>query len=69
MPERVKKLEGQFDNVLVDLEKISSSLAKIEKLGGDLAKVAEVLGRLADSVESSQDASRGSGDGGKSYVA
>ena len=31
MPERVKKLEGQVDNVLTDLAKISSSLEKLEK--------------------------------------
>ena len=48
MPERVKKLEGQFDNVLCDLERISGSLSKLEKIGCDLGKVAEILSKLVD---------------------
>lgn len=66
MPERIKKLEGQVDNALCDLEKISGSLVKLEKMGVDLAKVTEILGKLAD-LESGQ-GSKGSVDGGKSYV-
>jgi predicted transcriptional regulator len=66
MPERVKKLDGQFDNVLCDLEKISVSLAKLEKIGYDLGKVAEVLGKLVDFQ--SQDTPKASAEGGKSYV-
>jgi hypothetical protein len=70
MPERVKKLEGQVETALTDLEKISGSLAKLEKMGCDLAKVADVLGKLVGSLEggSNQDASKTSGEGGKSYV-
>ena len=67
MPERVKKLEGQFENVLCDLEKISGSLVRLEKMGCDLGRVAEILGRLVDS-EATQGVSQGSVDGGNSYV-
>ena len=67
MPERVKKIEGQVDNVLSDLERISGSLVKLEKMGGDLAKVAEVLCKLVN-FEGSQEAPKTSADGGKSYV-
>jgi hypothetical protein len=68
MPERVKKLEGQVDNVLSDLEKISGSLVKLEKMGCDLAKVADVLGKLVDFENSSQGQPQGSEEVGKSYV-
>jgi hypothetical protein len=69
MPERVKKLEGQVETALGDLERISGSLAKLEKMSGDLAKVADVLGRLAGSLEvGSQEGSKPSENGGKSYV-
>ncbi len=67
MPERVKKLEGQFDNVLCDLERISGSLVKLEKMGCDLGRVADILGKLLVS-EGAQDVAKGSVDGGKSYV-
>ena len=67
MPERVKKLEGQFDNVLSDLEKISGSLAKLEKMGCDLGRVADILGKLVE-PEGTRDVSKGSVDGGASYV-
>jgi hypothetical protein len=67
MPERVKKLEGQVDIALGDLERISGSLSKLEKMGVDLARVAEVLGRLVD-VEGSQGSSKGSVEGGKGYT-
>ena len=33
MPERVKKMEVQVENVLTDLAKISGSLEKLEKMG------------------------------------
>ena len=46
MPERVKKMEVQVENVLTDLAKISGSLEKLEKMGYSLAKVAEALGKL-----------------------
>jgi predicted transcriptional regulator len=69
MPERVKKLEGQVETALTDLERISVSLAKLENLGGDLAKVADALGRLVGSLEgNTQEASKTSENGGKSYV-
>jgi hypothetical protein len=67
MPERVKKLEGQFDNVLCDLEKISGSLVRLEKMGCDLGRVAGILGKLVNS-EGTQDVAKGSVDGGNSYV-
>ena len=67
MPERVKKLEGQFDNVLCDLERISGSLVKLEKMGCDLGRVADILGKLVD-PEGTQDIAKGSVDGGNSYV-
>jgi hypothetical protein len=66
MPERVKKLEGQFDNVLCDLERISGSLAKLEKMGCDLGRVAEILGKLTD-FQTNQELPTGSG--GKEYIA
>jgi hypothetical protein len=69
MPERVKKLEGQVETALSDLERISGSLAKLEKMGCDLAKVADALGRLVGSLEgSTQEAAKASENGGKSYV-
>ena len=67
MPERVKKLEGQFDNVLSDLEKISGSLARLEKMGCDLGRVADILGKLAE-TGTTQEVAKGSVDGGDSYV-
>ena len=67
MPERVKKLEGQFDNVLCDLERISGSLAKLEKMGCDLGRVADILGKLLN-FEGAQDLAKGSVNGGDSYV-
>ena len=67
MPERVKKLEGQFDNVLCDLERISGSLARLEKMGCDLERVADILGKLVD-PEGTQDIAKGSANGGNSYV-
>ena len=67
MPERVKKLEGQFENVLCDLDRISGSLTKLEKMGCDLGRVAEILGRLVES-EAIQGVSKGSIDGGNTYV-
>ncbi len=45
MPERVKKMEVQVENVLTDLAKISGSLEKLEKMGYSLAKVAEASGQ------------------------
>jgi len=65
-PERVKKLEGQVDNVLTDLAKISGSLEKLEKMGYSLAKVAEALGKLTD-FQTNQEVP--SGPGGKEYIA
>ncbi len=67
MPERVKKLEGQVGNVLIDLEKISGSMAKLEKLGCDLGKVADILVKLVD-FEGAQDSLKTSTDGGRGYV-
>jgi hypothetical protein len=67
MPERVKKLEGQVENVQSDLEKISVSLLKLEKLGVDLGKVAEILVKLVGDEEARQ-IREVSGDGGRSYV-
>jgi hypothetical protein len=55
MPELVKKLVGQFDNVLCDLERISGSLAKPEKMGCDLGRVTDILGKLVG-PEDAQDA-------------
>jgi hypothetical protein len=66
MPERVKKLEGQVDNVLTDLAKISGSLEKLEKMGYSLAKFAEALGKLTD-FQSNQGIP--TGPGGKEYIA
>ena len=66
MPERVKKLEGQFDNVLSDLEKIFGSLTKLEKMGCDLGRVAEILGKLTE-LQVNQELP--SGAGGKEYIA
>jgi hypothetical protein len=68
MPERVKKLEGQVDNVLTDLAKISGSLEKLEKMGCSLSQVAEALGKLVDFENSNQEQLKGSADGGKNYV-
>jgi predicted transcriptional regulator len=67
MPERVKKLEGQFDNVLCDLERISGSLTRLEKMGCDLGRVADILGKIVNS-EGTQDVAKGSVDGGNGYV-
>jgi hypothetical protein len=66
MPERVKKLEGQVDNVLIDLAKISGSLEKLEKMGYNLSKVAEALGKLTD-FQTNQELPTGLG--GKEYIA
>jgi hypothetical protein len=66
MPERVKKLEGQVDNVLIDLAKISGSLEKLEQMGCSLAKVAEALGKLTD-FQTNQEIPTGTG--GKEYIA
>jgi len=66
MPERVKKLEGQVDNVLTDLAKISGSLEKLEKMGYSIAQVAQALGKLTD-FQTSQELPTGSG--GKEYIA
>ena len=66
MPERVKKLEGQVDNVLTDLAKISGSLEKLEKMGYNLSKVAEALGKLTD-FQTNQELP--TGPGGKEYIA
>jgi hypothetical protein len=69
MPERVKKLEGQVETALTNLERISGSLAKLEKMSGDFAKVADALGKLAGTLEgSAQEASKPTENGGKSYV-
>ena len=69
MPERVKKLEGQVETALTDLEKISGSLTKLEKMGGDFAKIADALGRLVGTLEgSTQETSKTPENGGKSYV-
>ena len=68
MPKRVKKLEGQVENVVCDLEKISGSLARLEKMGCDLAKVAQVLGRLVDFEEANQKTPASPVEGGKAYV-
>ena len=38
MPERVKKMEVQVENVLTDLAKISGSLEKLEKMGYSLSQ-------------------------------
>ena len=51
MPERVKKLEGQVETALTDLERISVSLTKLEKMGCDFAKIADALGRLVGTLE------------------
>jgi hypothetical protein len=69
MPERVKKLEGQVDNVLTDLAKISGSLEKLEQMSCSLAKVAEALGKLVDFEANSKELSKAPMDGGNSYVA
>jgi hypothetical protein len=67
MPERVKKLEGQVGNVLIDLEKISGSLEKLEQMGCSLAKVADASGKLVD-FESVKELAKTSDKGEKSYV-
>ena len=76
MPERVKKLEGQVENVLSDLDKISvaleklPNLEKLEKIGDNLQKITGILSQLVDAESNSgQSKSRDSGDGGKGYVA
>jgi hypothetical protein len=66
MPERVKKFEGQFDNVFCDLEKISGTLAKLEKINYNLERVAEVLYMLVDFE--SQHILKASSEADKSYV-
>ena len=66
MPERVKKMEVQVENVLTDLAKISGSLEKLEKIGYSLAKVAEALGKITD-FQTNQDLP--TGPGGKEYIA
>jgi hypothetical protein len=66
MPERVKKMEVQVENVLTDLAKISGSLEKLEKMGYNLAKVAEALGKLTD-FQTNQEPP--TGPGGKEYIA
>ena len=69
MPERVKKLEGQFDNVLSDLERILGSLRKLEKMGYDIAKVSEVLCKLANfGATEEEPKTLDGGAGGKGYV-
>lgn len=75
MPERVKKLEGQVENVLSGLEKINVSLEKLanleklEKIGDSLQKISGILGELFD-VEGNKQGSKGlqGGDGGKGYT-
>jgi predicted transcriptional regulator len=78
MPERVKKLEGQVENVLSDLDKISvaleklPNLEKLEKIGDNLHKITGILSQLVD-AEGNRDQSQESkgspsGEGGKGYV-
>ena len=57
MGERVKKMEGQLEAVSFDLEKIN----------GNLLKLADALCKLCN-LESAEQPSKGSAEGGKSYV-
>ena len=70
MPERVKKLEGQLENVQSDLKKISESLSKLEEMGVlDLAKVSQVLVKLLDYEAATLEAPKSYANGGSEYVA
>ena len=75
VPEKVGNLERQVSNIGADLEKINDALQrlpnleKLEKITDSLQKLTVILSRLVD-VEGngSAEASKGSVDGGKSYV-
>jgi hypothetical protein len=79
MPERVKKLEGQVENVLSDLDKISVALEKLpnlenlEKIGDNLQKITGILGQLVNaegnSAQSQDPQGSAGNEGGKDYVA
>ena len=65
MPERVKKMEVQVENVLTDLARFQAAW-RSEKMGYSLAKVAEALGKLTD-FQTNQELP--TGPGGKEYIA
>jgi hypothetical protein len=78
MPERVKKLEGQVENVLSDLDKISvalekmPNLEKLETIGDNLQKITGILSQLVNaegnSGESQESKGSASSVGGQGYV-
>ena len=73
MPERIKKVEVQIENILCDLRKISVALEKLpnlehlEKLADSVQKIVGILGKLT-SVEESASIEIPKGSGGKEYV-
>jgi predicted transcriptional regulator len=70
MPERVKKVEVQVENILSDLGKINVALEKLpnlEKVAESLQKITVILSRLVD-LEGEGAAYALKGSGGKEYV-
>jgi hypothetical protein len=70
MPERVKKVEVQVENILSDLSKINVALEKLpnlEKVAESLQKITVILSRLVD-LEGDGAAHAPVGSGGKEYV-
>jgi hypothetical protein len=54
MPERVKKMEGQIENLSSHLNKIFESLSRLESLGINIAKVAQGLSIFYASLKSEE---------------
>ena len=73
MPERVKKVEVQVENILSDLSKINVALEKLpnlahlEKITESLQKITGILSKLVD-ADGSVSAEVPKGCGGKEYV-
>jgi hypothetical protein len=73
MPERVKKVEVQVENILSDLGKINVALEKLpnlehlEKITESLQKITGILGKLTNADESAS-IELPKGSGSKDYV-
>ena len=70
MPERVKKVEVQVENILSDLGKINVALEKLpnlENVAQGLQKITVILSRLVD-LQGDDAAHAPVGFGGKEYV-
>jgi len=70
MPERVKKVEAQVENILSDLDKLNSALEKLpnlEKITESLQKITGILSKLVD-ADGNPSLEMPEGSGGKEYV-